>query len=352
MLGRTVAETVAEKLLADLRRLKDQHDEMTFSSDETFLLITGDVTHNCRWEEFDTALEFLRQLREGFRREFDGEELLPDHILCMPGNHDLLLQPYGMADARQPAYARAAAFKLFIESATEYAEYTRRFDPTNPSLRVRVSLPFEVEFVGVDTCRNITSYTGEGVENQPPMQVRRGYLTDDQIRGLETDNRHPHRIFRIGLMHHRLDDLATPEDEVTNALDRDEIHERLRNCGFGILLTGHGHRYTNKFVNRGDLPIEGPTGHSWPYGLRNNEDCAYQVLRLDPSLDMGAIRRCRGFLTKGYPIAERGSFGEAPGSAGAIPDLREVLSSSRDYRALLGVAPDDECARGARPGPL
>jgi sulfatase maturation enzyme AslB (radical SAM superfamily) len=287
-----------------------------FLTEETFLLVTGDITHHHEWSEFQAALEFFRSLRLCFRDALKNSVLRPDHIICIPGNHDLELCPYDPsqpASIAQESHPKYRAFKIFLEELTEYAHFARGFTLNRPYVTVRITFPFCAQIIDLNSCINIHWYgASDGVSpaSAPPIDTH-PVLTRSDLRaltGLLDDQ--PHTL-RIALMHHHLEDLPAPDPSVPDQVDRDQLMAWLVRHRFRLLLSGHTHAPSGKTTTLlGAQPslFTLATGHSFLHGYTLPEGNHYQVLRLEfgQPEQSKAVRRTYAWITDGLFDRENG----------------------------------------------
>ncbi len=283
-----LADLTAHKLVEDLRRLSSQGEHpVPFSTTETLVVITGDITHHARWSEFATACRFLDVLQRRFSEEFRGEEILSTHIICIPGNHDLELPLYSAEHPNVEAdrQTKYRTFELFLNRVAQHSGYASRYTMEDPVVLAEVASPLPLQIVGLDSCAHLRWYEDipENGQAQAPRAGTAGWLSRAALEALARRLERSFRGLRIGLMHHRLGEIHQNPGEQDHC-DMYHVQQWLRDHGFGVLLTGHAHEASQLDAN----PAEASTAHSFlrsgapPKGSKPHDDFGYEVIRVEP----------------------------------------------------------------------
>lgn len=284
-----LSDTTAERLVSDFEIISKKYS-VPFRTDETFIVITGDITDTCKWSQFEHAKYFLQQLQVHFSNKFLNYRILPEHIICIPGNHDIEIPEYKegfkISDENNIKYRN---FKLFFQEITNYSYFSREFKIENPFVNLYVPTPFHIQFIDLNTCMNIACYhnkpKNEAYFNLEPSTLP--YFTLDHIRKLEAFINSNDNCFRVALMHHQIEDLAS-EDICSDSISKEVLHSWLVKNHFKLVLCGHTHKPTGihtTHLHESNGIWELGTGHSFLQGKVLEEGNFYQIIRIEPSKD-------------------------------------------------------------------
>ena len=335
-----LAEQTAERIAVDCGKIADEH-KVSFRSDETFLIVTGDITNSGNWREYEIALLFVREFRSHLK-SVHGCDLRSDHVICIPGNHDIEIPPSKSCLTSEEwkllPVLKYRNFKLFLDQVTDHATHAKAFALRNPIIYVRSLTSFAVNFLDLNSCMRILTY-----EN-PPSATQLS-MTSEWLDGLARVIGHDPGM-RIALMHHEL--AAFPGEEGPGRLSQGSIKNWLVDHSFRLLLCGHVHRAFDDI--RGSLHIASDlsvlgTGHSFLKDASRRSNC-YQVLRIEPDRHKNLSLYRREYLRRDHcdAIHQENLWIPDPSEAhrtASIPDLRTLVAGT-GYREFLGTRDSEE----------
>lgn len=196
------------------------------------VVVTGDVTHRGRRDQYDQAAAFLSRIQ------------VP--LMVVPGNHDVPL------------------YNVALRYLAPYAGYRRaigpELTPTRQAGRVRVL----------------------GLNSVDPFAVQRGLIREGEIARL-IGGLDPLAV-NIVALHHPLEHLAEVDKELTRRAP--EALARLERAGAQIVLSGHLHVWAtgamlDQTAHRGVLQVQAGTALCGRVSDRQNE---FAVLQIDGPL--------------------------------------------------------------------
>lgn len=281
------ASLTADQLVADFERIEKEKD-ISFRTEEVILIITGDITHQCKWQEYEYALDFIDKLRDKFSESFKSAEILPERIICIPGNHDLILPKEKPVKNVIDEVVREKynSFKLFIEQLTNRSPFSINFNYKYPHINVRLASPIPIQIIDLNSCLHV-NYQGASP-----------YIIDDDIKYLDTLLWKKPSVYRIALMHHHLPDPSILPDAPRNTVHVDRFNRWLMDNAFKLLLRGHTHDSRDEYIEYADqrkiLTIL-TTGQSFLQGKDQKLTNLYQVIRVQT-----APRREISIQTRSY----------------------------------------------------
>jgi 3',5'-cyclic AMP phosphodiesterase CpdA len=84
----TMAQFTAKSLANDFQKVAKENFLST-RPDEILLVITGDITDIPTLDNYKNAVYFIKLLQKQLSKFMEGGEFPSDHIICIPGNHDI-----------------------------------------------------------------------------------------------------------------------------------------------------------------------------------------------------------------------------------------------------------------------
>lgn len=197
------------------------------------ILVTGDFTTAGDWSD-DTRNLILRE----FSHLRDALGLCPEHIVAVPGNHDVVRYPDGNpVDANKFVVEQQKTYKHEREFRTFLDELTGRSwrDPLNYSARFRLPVA-DVDLVALNSCAiAATCWTEYGYVGVGGYDVLRHMIASPCLRP----------TYRIVALHHHLlpvTHVNTPSSNgVTLTLDAVELLDAATKAGAQLVVHGHQH---------------------------------------------------------------------------------------------------------------
>ncbi|MDD5772447.1 MAG: metallophosphoesterase [bacterium] len=277
----------AKKLINDLLKIREEKS-ISFRPDETFFLISGDITNTCKWDQFEIAIMFIEQIRKQYSLKFGGFELSSDHFICIPGNHDLKL-----AEIKNPKvsfFEKYLPFKSFLDFVTDYSSFARSFTHENPFINIRFDTPLSTQIIWIDTCRTIDYFDSRPKEKRKSLlQGTFGYITEDYLSSLEkTLLLEDQKVLRIALMHHPLTDLSTGDSTPSDGISISKLISWLTKHKFALIFSGHIHYTEATGYSKPDHKMpeypgsisENSVGHSFPT-KPSVEPISYEIIQIE-----------------------------------------------------------------------
>ncbi len=288
----------AERLTDDFIYLRDTLD-VPLLTEEMVLLVTGDITHDCKWWQFELALFFFEELRRLFEKKSQGQSLLPNRVLCIPGNHDLRVPKLELGERGKAGADKYRDFKLFLDLVTDYAPHARDFRLRSDKLRrdsatptnigMTVPGPLQVRFVDLNSCMAINCVSAD----KGHSDAKPGF-TEESLEYAAGQFASSRGAIRVALMHHGLADLPSEPGDgslVTQAA----LDVWCGKHNVKLLLSGHVHREERTVIvnDEGDASVRTrTTGPTLSHDERDT-DYAYQVLRFEPDTQLRVYPRER-----------------------------------------------------------
>lgn len=245
-----------DAILADIR---------THSPD--CIALTGDLVNIALPGEFDTAAAFLARLGT------------PDHVMLVPGNHDVYV-----ASARRDA---TRAFGRYI--AGDHEPAPRRLEHAFPAVR-RIG---GVALIGVNSGVPKPPFMATGTLGRTQIEA-----LGDTLSTLETEG-----LVRVLLIHHP----PFPISRQKRLTDHEALGALLRRTGCDLVLHGHTHKGTTTLLDgpRRQIPVLGVASASAaPDG--SAEPAAWSVLDIEGEPGNGGIKVRRRALSSDnqvFPLA-------------------------------------------------
>jgi len=332
-----LADLNAERLAHDFRVVSQEYS-IPFRTEETILVITGDITNTAKWEEYEVSINFMRKLKYYFSQYLENDQLLPEHIICIAGNHDIEIPekiPNNIEIERKIKYRN---FKLFLDEITDHAPYAKIFSIDNPFINVSIPSPFQLQFLNINTTLNIHCFS----ESQ-------AFITSDSLKNLT----HPYLfkdIFKIALMHHPLDALASKESD-NNEIFQRTLRNRLIDNGVKLILCGHLHLADGMVVrplDKKESLWELGTGHSFIQSSKTPEEGNYyQIIRIE-QLNKNISLIKRQFAWRIGKLDSESNRWESENKYKKIDlieisDLTDIIGKT-DYKNFVGIKSSKEWA--------
>jgi predicted phosphodiesterase len=254
-------KTLTEALRLDLNRLG-------ITKEVAAILVTGDFTTQGDWSD-DTKRKALAEFAE-MRRVLDLE---PSQIVSIPGNHDIVRYPEGVAIDpvtiavdHQTRYQHETGFRTFQDELTGRdwklpLNYVQRFPLRDVDLVI----------CGVNSCRIVaTKWTEYGYVGEHGI---------DLIRSLGDPVSRP--TFKILALHHHLLPVASVEAPkatgVSLSLDACAIIDAAQAAGVHIAV--HGHQHLPRLSRYQSIPLMSCGETSPMYILSNGSSGVIQGRR-------------------------------------------------------------------------
>jgi 3',5'-cyclic AMP phosphodiesterase CpdA len=189
------------------------------------IVITGDLTHLSRSEEFRRTAKWLRSLGPSWQ------------ITVIPGNHDMYVKT-----AWENTFAHWADYMASDEKSPGTAPGTN-MEVTYPVLRIRK----QIAIIGVCTARPVNPLLAVGTIGKTQLQRLEQIL-------LETGRR---QLLRVVLIHHP--PVAGVVGWRKRLTDVDRFRSVVKHCGAELILHGHAHRscQTRMEALVGKIPVIG-----------------------------------------------------------------------------------------------
>lgn len=323
-----LADLTADSLATDFELLSEEYS-LPFRPEETFVIITGDLTHHATWQEYADAAAFIRMLRTRFGQRLRTDELPADHVICIPGNHDVEVPERDPNDAalRQLKYRN---FKLFLHNYSGNSDFATGFTLDNPFVSVRTWAPFRLHLLDLNSTLSRSCYSKEDPGS-------RALITDDHLSRLDALLKPDDNALRIALTHYPLE--AFPSEDDPGKSQR-SLREWLLHRGFRILLSGHLHLAdgtVSTSILSGSGIAELVTGHSFLTRQLETQDATlYQVMRLESNDDCLTLYRRRyvyAYARSGHWEAESS---EQKNTRTRVPGLIETIGAT-DQNSFLGI---------------
>jgi len=323
-----LAEFNAESLAFDFKKVADEYSFNPLP-EETFVVITGDITSTPKWENFENAVTFIQKLQNQLSQCMETGEFPFDHIICIPGNHDIEI-PETIDESLSSQYQeKYRNFKLFSEKITNYSHFSRNFTLDRPYVNVHIPVPFHLQILDLNSTLNIR-YITEPVS-----------LTLHDQNNLNNFLKNEKDVFRIALMHHQIDDL--PSEDGGGKLSQSTLRKWLTDNGFGIVLCGHAHLATDKEVKpvfKENGLLELGTGRSFLMGRPRDEGNHYQIIRIEPSKNtpIQVIRRKYAYNRNKTKFINQGvGHWELDGKTATpnVSHLKKLLTT--DFKKFIGI---------------
>lgn len=216
------------------------------------ILITGDFTTKGDWSD-STQQQILEEL--SLLAQAVG--VTQEHIVAVPGNHDIVRYPPGMSldltqatVDKQTSYKHERDFRLFLEQLTG-----RRWnEPLNRMVLYRLK-DIDLQVCILNSCTIVaTQWTEYGYVG--PAGI-------DALQALE-DISISRPTFRLMALHHHLVPInrvdAPNEQGVSLTLDAVEILDVADRCG--VQLAVHGHQHLPRIMQYRNFPLSGGIAHS------------------------------------------------------------------------------------------
>ncbi|ETW98615.1 MAG: hypothetical protein ETSY1_17995, partial [Candidatus Entotheonella factor] len=286
-----------------------------------FIVLTGDIAHASRPEEYDMAKRFLDEV-------LDATGLEKDRLCLVPGNHDVDRGKNDMiARAMIPALSNRSAVNEFLANNEQRAVIFDRFHHYNQFLHdyLGADVPYDPQsqyyyFKLIEVAKQPIAILGLNsawlaASNEDRNQL---ILGERQVReALEASQG---AVLRLALMHHPFDWLRD--------FDRTAVESMLRRqCHF--LLHGHMHEV-------GLLEVRAPSGAAMIIAAGACYETvdypnSYNVVRLDLKSGQGTIYlRVFSDRNGGFWASDTRSYAEAPNGEFTfpLPDELKGLGSS------------------------
>jgi 3',5'-cyclic AMP phosphodiesterase CpdA len=189
------------------------------------IVITGDLTHLSRGEEFRRSAKWLRSLGPS------------GQVTVIPGNHDMYVKTVW-----ENTFAHWADFMAGDEKPSGTAQGTD-MQAAYPVLRIRGS----IAIIGVCTARPVNPLLAVGTIGNAQMRRLEKIL-------IETGSR---RLARVVLIHHP--PVAGVVGWRKRLTDAGRFRSVVKRCGAELILHGHAHRrcQTRLDVPAGKIPVIG-----------------------------------------------------------------------------------------------
>ena len=189
------------------------------------IVITGDLTHLSRSEEFRRIAEWLRSLAP------------PRQVTIIPGNHDM--------------YVKIAWESTFSHWA-DFMASDKKYPGTLSQDRMAAAFPVlrihgPIAIIGICTARPVNPLLAVGTIGTAQLQRLEQIL-------LETGRR---QLARVVLIHHPpVDGVVAWRKRLTDA---DRFRAIIKRCGAELILHGHAHRscQTHLLGPEGKIPVIG-----------------------------------------------------------------------------------------------
>ncbi len=331
----TLAEFTAESLVNDFQDIAEKHS-ITFHPEETLLVVTGDITHHGDWGQYEAAIHFLRSVQSKFAQRMQIGEFPSDHIICIPGNHDIEIPEKESDVAPMQRKTKFRNFKLFLDAVTDHSLFANNFTLTNPFIDVHIPTPFRMHLLDLNTALNISCY-GKGEAGS------RAFLASDHLRSLEAFLPEQDDAFRIALLHHPLSVFPSEDsgDEVSQGTLRDWLIKR----GVKVVLCGHTHVPAGQqmipVLKEEKSLLELGTGYSFLPGRPSPKGNFYQIIRIEPSEDnrVSLLRRMYSWRVDALDETSNYWGPEKKNNPIVRPEVSNLKGTlgMTDYRDFVGI---------------
>lgn len=336
-----LADLTAEELVRDFERVARNH-AISFRTEETLLIITGDITHQAKWEQYEIALYFIDKLQMYFCQHLQTDGLAPEHIICIPGNHDIEVperSPDDIATHRKTKYRN---FKLFLDEVTNHSAFANGFKLDIPFVNVHIPTPFQVQFLDINTTLSIACFSKEEASS-------RAFVTLDHLQKLTGFLKGQRSIFRVALTHYQLADF--PAEDSNGKVSQGSLRDWLIDNEFKLVLCGHSHSAVGMRstpVPRKDGLLELGTGNSFLLGGSIPRGNHYQIIRIEPSADNYISLLRRMYSWRGDPLDRSINYWgpTEPGRPKALPKVSNLMDivGALDYKNFIGIHSSNEWA--------
>ena len=206
------------EIMADLRQaLKDDRPD--------HIVITGDLTHLSRSEEFRRIAKWLRSLAPS------------RHVTVIPGNHDMYVK-----NAWENTFAHWADFMASDENPSGTSPGIRA-DAAFPVLQIRES----IAIIGVCTALPVNPLLAVGTVGDAQLHRLEQILRETGLR----------QLLRVVLIHHP--PVAGVVAWRKRLTDADRFASVVKRCGAELILHGHAHCSTQTRLAGpgGKIPVIG-----------------------------------------------------------------------------------------------
>ncbi|MGN7613407.1 metallophosphoesterase family protein [Magnetococcales bacterium HHB-1] len=203
---------LAKKLAARVKPLKERINPKLFR-----VIVTGDITQSAKPKEYQQAIRFFTALINPL------DDVKPDHVLFVPGNHDVSRALCRSVEAEQEdyewddeIYQRKLREKKF-ESYNKFLDTfigdlkgipkTKKIDPINGAL-VYDFASVRTSIACLNSCEEITHKIKQGSILQPQAQALLNYWQDPRLK----------EYIKIIALHHNLGQV--PEVNIDKIIER------------------------------------------------------------------------------------------------------------------------------------
>ncbi len=329
---RELADLSAERLAYDFKTIAEEY-QIPFRTEETLLVITGDITHEAKWEQYEVAILFMRKLESYFSQYLRTSQLVPGHVICIPGNHDIEVPKEEPDDIAMQRKTKYRSFKLFLDEITDHSKCANDFKLDNPFVNVSIPVPFQIKILDLNTTLNINCYS----ERQPSF-------THDHLRNLSILLGEQKGDFRIALMHHQLSDFAS--EDSNDKVSQRSLRDWLSDNNFKLVLCGHSHVASgmhSTLLDKKDGLWELGTGHSFVLGKTLRRGNHYQIIRIEHPNKNGIslIRRMYTWRTESWDDRKQNTWQKADldGSGKEPLEVSNLMDTigMTDFRNFIGI---------------
>ena len=321
-----LSELTAERLAQDFMKIQKEHS-ISFRTEETLLVITGDITHSADWAQYEMAIHFLKRLKHFFSSYIKSSNLLPQHIICIPGNHDIEIPTKKPQDLVMLEKLKYRNFKMFIDEVTDYSDYAKGFKLDSPFINFNLVTPFGLRIIDLNSVLHYNYREDLLTFTQEHINILNSFLNEDR------------NALRIALMHHRL--VNFPGDDKRGTLSQESLRQWLIDKNIKLLLCGHAHKPVENSQQKLKLH-DLTTGNSFLFGTSLSKGNTYQIIRIDPQNKPNEISLFKRVFI--WETATNNYWKEYADEDDAdpitklinIPDMADIIGTT-DYTNYIGI---------------
>lgn len=262
---------ILDRLMRDLAAQRPDH-----------IVITGDIVNLALPDEFRAAAEWLRELGR------------PERVSVVPGNHD--------AYVHVPFERSLGLWRDYMSGD----EATRDWFASGESIFPYVRIRERVALIGLSSATPTPPFMAYGRLGRSQIE-RLGVI----LRRLAKDH-----YYRVVLIHHP--PISASAARWNHLLDEKELQAVLKKNGAELVLHGHLHRRSIRYIDASDgvVPVVGVPSASLVF-KKNRPSAAYNLY----NIDLNSVESSLEITTRSLKPTGRGFSDTAFAESSALPEL-------------------------------
>lgn len=205
-------------------------------SRKIYVVVSGDIANEGMAEQYDNAITFFNRLKSGLSNNYNGEIPVEKRILCVPGNHDILLKEENMMrsvllKSVADIYPKLdnSIFSAIVETQKAYTDFVNKLNE-NCEYKPSLLTSFDDKVDGFQVRFNLYNTAWMCGLKERPGSI---YMPMEGIR-VTADKKEADLV--VSVMHHFYDWLAVDKQNKT------DFQRRVASSS-NILIYGHEHEF-------------------------------------------------------------------------------------------------------------